>query len=135
MVFDTKIKIVLREDLEVWQKLNVTAFLMSGIAGTQNIIGEYYIDKDNVQYLPMSQQPVMIHSSTQESMVELLQKSLSKDVVITVYTEELFSTYNDADNRAVIAKYKTEDLNLVGIGIRGKKNHVDKLFKGFALHS
>ncbi|MCS5431386.1 DUF2000 family protein, partial [Staphylococcus aureus] len=49
MVFDTKIKIVLREDLEVWQKLNVTAFLMSGIAGTQNIIGEYYIDKDNVQ--------------------------------------------------------------------------------------
>ncbi|MGW9905506.1 hypothetical protein ACUXJP_002313 [Staphylococcus cohnii] len=77
----------------------------------------------------------MIHSSTQEPMVELLQKALNKDVVITVYTEELFFTYNDADNRAVIAKYKTEELHLVGIGIRGKKNHVDKLFKGFALHS
>ncbi|WP_454264586.1 DUF2000 family protein [Staphylococcus cohnii] len=125
----------MREDLEMWQKLNVTAFLMSGIAGTQNIIGEHYEDKDNVQYLPMSQQPIMIHSSMQEPMVELLQKALNKDVVITVYTEELFFTYNDADNRAVIAKYKTEELHLVGIGIRGKKNHVDKLFKGFALHS
>lgn len=135
MSFDTKIKIVLREDLEMWQKLNVTAFLMSGIAGTQNIIGEKYVDNDNVQYLPMSQQPIMIHSSTLEPMNNLLEKALSKDVVISIYTEELFSTYNDEDNRAVISKYKTEELNLVGIVIRGKKNHVDKLFKGFDLHS
>ena len=42
MEFDTKIKIVLRNDLMMWQKLNVTAFLMSGIGGTQNIIGEPY---------------------------------------------------------------------------------------------
>lgn len=34
MIFDTKIAIVLRDDLAVWQKLNVTTFLVSGIAGT-----------------------------------------------------------------------------------------------------
>jgi hypothetical protein len=32
-MFDTKIIIVLRDDLQAWQKLNVTAFLMSGVAG------------------------------------------------------------------------------------------------------
>ena len=53
--FDTKIKIILRNGLEPWQELNVTAFLVSGIAGTQAIIGEPYIDADGVQYLPMSQ--------------------------------------------------------------------------------
>lgn len=134
MEFDTKIKIVLREDLEMWQKLNVTAFLMSGIAGTQNIIGEPYLDADNVQYLPMSQQPIMIHSSTGERMKDLLRKALTKEVVIAVYTEELFGTYNDEDNRAMVAKFKTDELNLVGIALRGKKNHVDKLLKGFDLH-
>ena len=134
MEFDTKIKIVLREDLEMWQKLNVTAFLMSGIAGTQNIIGEPYLDADNVQYLPMSQQPIMIYSSTGERMNELLRKALTKEVVIAIYTEELFGTYNDEDNRAMVAKFKTDDLNLVGLAIRGKKNHVDKLLKGFDLH-
>ena len=56
--FDTKIKVILRNDLEPWQELNVTAFLMSGIAGTQNIIGEPYEDGDGVKYLPMSQQPI-----------------------------------------------------------------------------
>lgn len=134
MEFDTKIKIVLRDDLEMWQELNVTAFLMSGIAGTQNIIGDPYVDNDNVQYLPMSQQPIMIHSATGEKLNELLQKALTKDIVIAIYTEELFHTYNDEDNRAMVAKYKTSELNLVGIGIRGKKNHVDRLLKGYDLH-
>ena len=32
--FDTKIAIAVRADLEPWQKLNVTAFLASGIAAS-----------------------------------------------------------------------------------------------------
>lgn len=134
MDFDTKIKIVLRNDLEMWQKLNVTAFLMSGIAGTQDIIGQPYQDNDQVQYLPMSRQPIMIHASSGERMSQLLQKALTKDVAIAIYTEELFKTYNDDDNRAMVAKFKTQELTLAGIGMRGKKNTVDKLLKGFDLH-
>ncbi len=134
MDFDTKIKIALRDDLEMWQKLNVTAFLMTGISGTQNIIGQPYVDKDGVQYLPMSQQPIMIHSASGAQMQEMLQKALTKDVVISIYTEELFKTYNDEDNRAMIAQFATQDLNLVGVAIRGNKNQVDRLFKGFDLH-
>ena len=30
-MFDTKIAVIIRDDLATWQKLNVTAFLMSGI--------------------------------------------------------------------------------------------------------
>nr|UWI48480.1 DUF2000 domain-containing protein [Clostridioides difficile] len=134
MEFDTKIKIVLRNDLEMWQELNITAFLMSGIAGTQNIIGQPYIDKDNIHYLPMSQQSIMIHTASSEQMKELLKKALTKDIVISIFTEELFETYNDEDNRAMISQFKTDDLNPVGIGLRGKKNHVDRLLKGFDLH-
>ena len=32
-MFDTKIAIIIRDDLATWQKLNVTASLMSGITG------------------------------------------------------------------------------------------------------
>jgi hypothetical protein len=43
--FDTKIAILLREDLEPWQRLNVTAFLASGIAALDpELIGEPYAD-------------------------------------------------------------------------------------------
>ncbi|MGO7202655.1 DUF2000 family protein, partial [Rhizobium ruizarguesonis] len=44
-MFDTKIAVVLRNNLAGWQKLNVTAFLMTGIAGGHpEIIGEAYRD-------------------------------------------------------------------------------------------
>ena len=39
-MFDTKIAIVVREDLATWQKLNVTAFLTSGIVGaSEGLLG------------------------------------------------------------------------------------------------
>lgn len=129
-----KIVVIIRHDLLVWQKLNVTAFLMSGIGGTQNIIGEPYVDGDEVVYLPMSQQPIMIYSASNQELKELLKKAITKQVKMTIYTEEIFNTYNDTDNRAKVAEYKTDDLNLVGIGMIGKKNHIDRLTKGLKLH-
>jgi hypothetical protein len=43
MRFDTKIAIVVREDLAVWQKLNVTAFMASAVAGGKpEVVGERY---------------------------------------------------------------------------------------------
>ncbi|WNC15665.1 DUF2000 domain-containing protein [Brevibacillus brevis] len=134
MDFDTKLAVILKEDLFPWQKLNVTAFLMSGIGGTQPIIGEPYVDGDGVSYLPMSQQPIMIYSANGDELKEILQKALRKDVAMTIYTDEIFKTYHDEDNRAKVAEYKTNDLNLVGIGMFGKKNHVSRLTKGLRLH-
>ena len=135
MEFVDKIVVIIRDDLLVWQKLNVTAFLMGGIGGTQNIIGEPYVDGDGVAYLPMSQQPIMIYSASSQELKEILKKALTKEVKMTIYTEEIFETYNDADNRAKVAEYKTDDLNLVGIGMIGKKNHVDRLTKGLNPHN
>lgn len=134
MDFDTKIKVILRSGLEPWQELNITAFLLSGIAGTQNIIGEAYEDADGVKYLPMSQQPIMILSADGETLREVMKKATARERAISIYTEELFGTYNDADNRAEVKKHKTNDLNLVGIAIRGAKNPLDHITKGLEMH-
>jgi hypothetical protein len=135
MKFDTKIKIVLWNELKPWQALNVTAFLMSGIAGTQHIIGEPYVDADGQEYLPMSQQPIMIHSASKEELQELLEKSIAREgIALAIYPEGLFQTFDDEANRAEVASHATKDLNLVGIGLRGKKNAIDKLTKGLPLH-
>lgn len=61
---DTKIAIVLDEQLAVWQKANVTAFLISGIAGTDSaLVGEPYVDGSGNRYLPMFRQPIMIYAA------------------------------------------------------------------------
>ena len=64
MQFDTKIAVVLRDDLAVWQKTNVTAFLVSGIAGTvPGVVGEPYRDASGNEYLPMFVQPVLVYEA------------------------------------------------------------------------
>ena len=134
MRFDSKIVAILRQDLLMWQKLNVTAFTMSGIGGRQDVLGEPYVDGDGNTYLPMSKQPILIYAANGEQLKEILLKAQSKEVNMAIYTEELFNTYNDGDNRAKVAEFATNDLNLVGIGMIGKKNHVDRLTKGLNLH-
>ena len=61
MRFDTKIAVVVREDLAVWQKLNVTAFLGSGVARAgEGLLGEPYQDASGNAYLPMLREPVVV---------------------------------------------------------------------------
>jgi hypothetical protein len=135
MDYENKIAVVVRDDLETWQKLNVTAFLMSGIAGTQPIMGEPYMDKDERQYLPMSQQPIMVYAANKEEMKVVFDKAIRREIKTSIYTEEIFKTYNDEDNRAMVKSFKTDELNLVGLGLYGKKSQVDRVLKGLKLHS
>lgn len=64
MEFDTKLAVVLLDDLAVWQKTNVTAFLVSGIAATDpSTVGEPYVDGSGTRYLPMFRQPLMVYAA------------------------------------------------------------------------
>jgi len=49
--FDTKVAVVVREDLATWQRLNLTAFLMSGITPRRRGRDRRYRDADGREYL------------------------------------------------------------------------------------
>jgi hypothetical protein len=133
--FDTKIAVLLRDDLEVWQRLNVTAFLVSGI-GQRNpeVIGEPYADADGRQYLPMFRQPVLVFQGGKDTLAMSYERAVSRDVALSVFTADLFATGNDRDNRAAVRAVRGADLDLVGIAVYGPRNAVDKIFKGARMH-
>jgi len=134
--FDTKVTVLLRDDLLPWQELNVTAFLMSGIATSQaDLTGEPYRDGDGNEYLPMLRQPVLVFSADAEKLSSARAKAHSRGLAVAIYTRELFSTDHDAQNRAAVAGVAAEDLDLVGIALRGPKNIVDRIIKGARMHA
>src|SRR5918912_1433697 len=101
--FTTKIAVVIRNDLPVWQKLNMTAFLASGIAASApDAIGQDYADADGTRYSPMFGQPVMVFTADAARLTRTLDRALSRAVVTTVFTTDLFATGNDEDNRAAV---------------------------------
>ncbi|WP_373299461.1 DUF2000 family protein [Streptomyces poonensis] len=133
--FDTKIAVLLRDDLEPWQRLNVTAFLVSGLA-TQvpEVIGDPYEDADGVAYLPMFRQPVLVFQGTKETLKTAHARVLSRALPRAVFTSDLFTTGNDRDNRAAVRAVGTADLDLVGLSVYGPRNAVDKVLKGARMH-
>ena len=131
LMFDTKFAIVLREDLPVWQKLNVTAFLTSSIvAQFPDIIGEPYRDRSGNSYNPLSIQPVIVLSADQATLATIHRRALERGVTTSLYVEEMFATGHDAANRAVFAEFGPDDARVVGIALRAEKKLVDKITKG-----
>lgn len=101
MLFDTKIALIIRSDLEPWQKMNVAAFLASGIAASYPAsVGEPYADASDNTYLPLIGQPILIYGADSPGLTRALDRSLARGVQPALYTEEMFSTTHDAANRA-----------------------------------
>jgi hypothetical protein len=128
MQFDTKIAVVLRDDLPVWQTANVTAFLVSGIAGSDpETVGEPYVDADGNRYLPMFRQPVLVFAADAAGLRRAYERAVAREIELAVYTQELFATGHDEANRAAVAAVPAAELDLVGIALRADRRLVDKV--------
>ena len=135
MRFDTKIAIAVREDLATWQKLNVTAFLASGLAaGVDELAGQPYEDGSGHLYLEMFRQPVLVYVADGPGLGAVRERAAAREMPIAIYTEDMFATGHDEANRAVVQAVPADGLRLAGIAVYGPRNAVDKVVKGLALH-
>lgn len=135
MTFDTKIAIILLENLETWQKLNVTAFISGGLVGhNPALTGEKYRDGSGNVYMPMVIQPMMIFQADADKIRKTYDRAMSRDVTLAIFTRELFATGNDVDNRAAVVNVTADNLDLVGLAMRDQKKTIDKITKGLKLH-
>jgi hypothetical protein len=136
MQFDTKLVVVLRDDLLVWQKANVTAFLVSGIAGSDPAtVGEPYVDGSGVEYLPMFRQPVLVYGADAAGLRRAYERARSRDVELAIYTHDLFATGHDEANRAAVAAVASDELDLVGIAFRAERKTADKVLDKLRPHA
>lgn len=135
MRFDTKIAIVVRDDLAGWQALNVTAFMAGAVAGgIPETVGKPYEDASGNEYLPTLRQPVLVYSADAAQLATVRERAVARELATALYTADLFATGNDDDNRAAVRDVAAEALDLVGLAVYGPRNRVDKTLKGLPLH-
>lgn len=133
--FDTKVAVLVRDDLAPWQALNVTAFLTSGVVGAfPELLGEPYADADGTPYLALVGQPIVVLTGDRDVLRTVHGRAVTRGMATSVYVHEMFSTGHDAANRAAVAAVPRADLDLVGLAVHGARNAVDKVVKGTRLH-
>lgn len=131
MIYDTKTALVIRQGLAGWQVANVAAFLAGGLAGTTPaLMGEPYRDATGRAYSALIREPVFVYGGTVEELRRTHLRALSRELVPAIYIEAMFTTTNDADNRAAVAAAPADALDFVGIGFHGPRKAVDKVVNG-----
>jgi hypothetical protein len=106
--FSTKAAVVVRDDLAVWQRLNVTAFMVSGLIGAAEpeAIGVPYEDADGVSYLPLLVQPVLVFEATANQLRRARARAANRGVTLAIYTSEMFATGNDAETGRPLPRFR-----------------------------
>jgi hypothetical protein len=133
--FPTKIVVVLRDDLEAWQRVNATAFMVSGIAARMpETIGEPYEDGSNNQYYPMFREPVYVYEASAARLRRAFDRAKSRNVTVSLFTDELFSTPTDTANRTAVKAVAEPDLSLVGMAFWTDRKVADKIVDGLEFH-
>lgn len=134
--FETKVAVIVRSDLANWQRLNVCAFLISGVtaAAGSDAIGEDYLDADGDRYLPLLVQPVLVFEATAEKLRTVRERAQRREVPIALYTSQMFTTGHDAANRAAVRAVAAVDLDLVGIALRAPHRDADAILRGLPRH-
>ncbi|MEQ1715536.1 MAG: DUF2000 family protein [Hyphomicrobium sp.] len=136
MHFDTKIAIVIRCELEPWQKLNVTAFLASGIAAAfPACMGEPYVDGSGTPYHALIGQPILIYGADTAALARALDRAIARNVTPAVYTADMFKTTHDAANRDAVRAVARSELDLVGLAFRAERKVIDKIVDGLKFHA
>jgi hypothetical protein len=135
VTFETKVALLVREDLPVWQKLNVAAFLATGIAGAAaEALGEPYEDAVGRRYVSLLGQPILIFAASAADLLRARRVALERGLTTAAYVAAMFTTGHDAANRAVFRAEPAEAPDLVGLALRGPKKAVDRATKGLQLH-
>ena len=70
----------------------------------------------------MFRQPVLVYAAEGALLTTMRERAAGRGLPMMIYTEELFSTGNDDDNRAAVNAVAADDLNLVGVAAYGPRN-------------
>ena len=132
--FDTKIAVLLRDDLATWQRLNVTAFLVSGIAtpsrswsarrtATRTAPGTCRCSASRCW---SSRDRAMLVGAHARALVPRRCRSRS--------SRPTCSPPATTGTTARRSGGRRETLDLVGLAVHGPRNAVDKVLKGASMH-
>jgi hypothetical protein len=135
MSFETKVALLVRDDLLAWQALNVAAFLATGIAGAvPEALGAPYEDAAGRRYVPLLGQPIMIYAATRAALLRARRLALERGLTTAVYVAAMFTTGHNDANRAAFRAEPAESPDLAGLALRGPRTDVDRATTGLRLH-
>ncbi len=124
-------------DIPMWSKLNAAAHLAASFASR---VGKKLINLDTSESkdgetIPMNIQHAIVMKQTDQklSLLELKHKAEELNLMVSVFTEEMRESSDDAKVEFAHSKKSATDIGYLGVLVFGKKGDVEKLTDKFDL--
>lgn len=128
---------MVRKDLEGWQAANTIAHISAYVGnklGGDFDTGDFFITKDSVNFPRNSQYPIIIKSSDDSvSLKELFEQAQKADLLHLGFIREMIDSSDDSEIEVALARKKSEDVELLGVGVFGENDEIKALTKRFSL--
>jgi hypothetical protein len=109
--------------------------ISSVAASAPDSIGKQYEDGSGNTYLPIFAQPVLVFVASAEQLQRTRLRAFNREVPLAIYTMDMFTTYNDNDNRATVKAVTADNLDFAGLALGADRRTFDKIVDGLKLHS
>lgn len=125
MIIDKKIAIAISDHLLIEQKLQVVAFLTSGlVAQHSDVMGAPYEDFEGNLFSPVMKCYPHIHCVDEMAIGNMHHRAISQSIMITVFVEEWFGMADDEARRAIFQHFDPNTVNVVGMAIYAPRDTV-----------
>src|SRR3546814_11445600 len=96
--------------------------LATGIASAAlEAMGKPYIDSNGHHYASMLGQPILVFESDLDGLQAAHREGIKRELAMVPYIHGMFSTGHDEANRQVFLADDANNLELVGLALRGRK--------------
>lgn len=134
--FSKKLAIILNKELDGWELTNtighISAFLGNKIGKNFQSVPEFET-ADGDMIPSNSQYPVVTFAAKKGQFINLLQKIHKADLTYIVYTRDMIQLSDDTKLAKAIKNQKTDELDILGIGIFGDNEKLKSLTNKFSL--
>ena len=128
--FSKKMTVVLRQDLASWQLTNTVGHIAAYLGNKMSEpfdTGEYFVSKDGINFPRNSQFAVVALSATKDELKNLAAKLRNTKLSSIVYVQEMIDMIDDEELAKTLNNIKSDEMNILGIGIFGPKDKLKEL--------
>lgn len=134
--FTKKTALVLNKDLTGWQ-LNNTISQLSMFIGNKIKINTDDLDafetKDLKKIPPIINYPVVSLSSKPSQFAEFINSVIEEKLIYSIYTEDMIKFSDDEELKKMLFTKDFSEIKILGVGIFGDNERVNRLTKKFSL--
>lgn len=134
--FSKRIVVVMNKELPTWQALNTLGHISAYMGNKMDQAfdtGEFFVTKDNEKFPRNTQYPIIAVSAKSGQLQNLLEKVKASGLLYHAFIREMIETTNDKEIETTLGSKNSSEIELLGIGIFGTNEEVEKLTKNYSV--